>query len=461
MNHTLFLPFLHRALCVFAVLILIWPVSPLNAQSGRGNATIIRDTEIEYILKKWITPVAEAADMSPEQINVILVQNPQLNAFVAGGPNIFIYTGLLTRSENPGEVIGVLAHELGHIRGGHLVRLRGALENASYETVLGTLLGIGAAVLTGEGQLAGAIMSGSQSVAQSRFLAFSRVQESSADQAALSYLERAEMNPGGLVSFMQKLSDEELLPASRQSEYIRTHPLTHDRIEALSNGLRQSEYADKAYPAEWREEHRRMIAKLVGFISPEQVPWRYDTKDTSLAAQYARVIADYRQNHVDSALSGINRLLEREPQNPFFHELKGQMLVDFGRVEEALEPYKEAISIYEAAPLIRTAYAHALIESSHKDEKRLNEAITQLKRALVDERRSTRIHRLLATAYGRKGQDAMAKLHLAEEAYLKRDLVYAKRQAEIALRGLEEGTRAYLRAQDLIQFLENENPESN
>lgn len=461
MNHTRFSPVVHSLLSVFAVLVLLCPFSPAQAQGARQAPLIIRDTEIEYILKKWMSPVAEAAGLSPGQVNIILVQNSQLNAFVAGGQNIFIYTGLISRSENPGEVIGVIAHEMGHISGGHLVRTRGALESVSYETLLGTLLGIGAAVLTGEGDLAPAIMSGTQSVAQSRFLTFSRVQESSADQAALDYLEKAKMNPAGLVTFMEKLSDEELLPASRQSEYVRTHPLTRNRISTLENGLHGSAYADKPYPEKWSEEHRRMLAKLIGFITPEQVPWRYETMDHSIAADYARAIAAYRENRVDEAIAAINRLLAREPDNPFFHELKGQMLVDFGRVDTALPSYKKAIEIYAEAPLIRAAYAHALIESSHQNEQRLEEAITQLKRALVDEQRSTRIHRLLATAYGRLGQNAMAKLHLAEEAFLKRELGYAKRQAQAALNGLQKGSRAYLRAQDLLQFIDNEAPETD
>ena len=462
MNHTSFPRSLHREILLFSMILALCMsliIVPHAYAQGR-SPSIIRDTEIEMILKKWATPVIKGAALNPEHINFILVQDPNINAFVAGGPNIFLFTGLLTRSESPAEIVGVIAHELGHIRGGHLVRLQGAMANASYESLLGTILGIGAAVLTGESGVAAAIIAGSQSTAFNRFLAFSRVQEASADQAALDYLEKANLNPEGLLSFMKKLEDQELLPASQQSQYIRTHPLTRDRISALEAGKQRSAFRDQGYPNEWEEEHRRLIAKLIGFITPEQVSWKYDDRDKSTAAEYARAIASYRKNNVQEALNKMDNLLKKEPKNPFFLELKGQMLVDFGRVEQALPFYKQSIDIVPESALIRTAYAHALIESAHSDKSRLSSAINHLKRAVKDEPRSTRNHRLLATAYGRLDQPAMAKLHLAEEALLKGEIPYAKRQVKAALNGLEEQSNSWLRAKDILNFIE-QNTENN
>ncbi len=454
MNLTLFRPALHRVFSAFLLSLLVFslvmPSGPAKAQAP----VIIRDTEIEDILKLWAEPVIKAAQLNPDAVKFILVQDPNINAFVAGGPNIFIFTGLITRSENPGEIIGVIAHELGHIRGGHLVRTRGAMQNASYESLIGTIVGIGAAVLTGEGGLGTAIAVGSQSSAMGRFLAFSRVQESSADQAALDYLERAQMSPKGLLSFMGKLEDQELLPSSQQSEYVRTHPLTRNRIDALSAGLKRSAYPETKSPPEWQEQHERMLAKLIGFISPEQVIWKYSDRDQSIAADYARAIAAYRQNQVDEALAKVDALLAREPDNPYFLELKGQMLVEFGKVREGLPSYKRAVEALPHSGLIRTAYAHALIESARDDKARLREAVKQLVRANKDEPRSTRVHRLLATAYGRLGQESEAKLHLAEEALLKGETAYAKRQAEVAAAGLEKDSNSWLRAQDILNFIE-------
>ncbi|MCB9990043.1 MAG: M48 family metallopeptidase [Rhodospirillales bacterium] len=460
MNLTLFRPRLHRLFSALLILMLVAAIlkpaiSP--AQSGRSQI-LIRDAEIERILKFWADPVIRAADLDPAAVKFILVQSPDLNAFVAGGQNIFIFTGLLTSSESPAEIIGVIAHELGHIRGGHLVRSRGAMQTASYESMLGAILGIGAAVLTGEGGLGTAVAAGMQAGAVSRFLSFSRVQESSADQAALDYLEKAHMNPQGLVSFMQKLEDQELLPSSQQSEYVRTHPLTRNRIDALQAGYERSGYKQSDTPELWQEQHNRMLAKLVGFITPEQVAWKYDDRDQSVAANYARSIAAYRQNRTDAALEKIDLLLKQEPDNPYFLELKGQMLTDFGHVTDAIPFYRRAVEKEPESGLIRTAYAHTLIETAQgdgpQDRAKLQEALQNLGRASKDEPRSTRIHRLMATAYGRLGQESHAKLHLAEEALLKGEIPYARRQAEGALNGLEKGSNSWLRAQDILNFIE-------
>ncbi len=449
-------PLLSLMIAAFMVLSL-----PAKAQSG---ISIVRDTEIENVLREWSTPVIKAADLDPDSVNFILVQSSDINAFVAGGPNIFIFTGLLLKSENPGEIVGVISHELGHIRGGHLVRTRDALEHASYENVVGTILGIGAAVLTGNGGAGVAIASGATSIAQNKFLSFSRVQESSADQAALDYMERAQLNPAGLVSFMEKLGSQELLPASQQSEYVRTHPLTSNRVKALEGGWSRSQYKDKEYPAAWDEQHKRIMAKLSAFISPQNVAWEYNDRDDSIPALYARSIADYRQNNVKLALELIDRLIDKEPNNPYFLELKGQMLVDFGRVPEAIPYYKKSVESAPKSSLIRIAYAHALIETATNNGTNqpamLNEAIKQLERAMTDESRSARIHRLLASAYGRLGNDAIAKLHLAEEALLKRELPYAERQAKSALETLPKGTPQYIRAKDILSFIEQEQKKS-
>ncbi len=456
MNHTRFSLLLKRALCATLAVVFAVMAGVSAAQAGNGSApVVVRDTEIEAMIKEWTTPVVEAAGLTPDQINIILVQNDAVNAFVAGGPNIFVYTGLLDKTENPGEVVGVVAHELGHIRGGHLIRMHGAFENASYGSLLGTLLGLGAAVLTGDGGLGTAVAAGASSMAQRNLLSFSRVQESSADQAALSYMEGAEINPVGLKSFMEKLKNQELLPTSQQDEYVRTHPLTSNRIEALSAGYKKSAMREKVFPTAWVDQHARMLAKLKGFIHPEQVAWDYNDRDQSLPVRYARAIALYRQDHVNEALAAVDGLLAAEPDNPFFLELKGQMLMEFGRVREALPVYKRSVTLYPQGALIRTAYAHALIETAGHDRAQLEEAVTQLKRVQPDEPRSLLVHHLLATAYGRMGQEPPAKLHLAEEALLKGNKDYAARLAKVALEGLPEGSGSWLRAQDILTYVES------
>ncbi len=424
--------------------------------SAPANASgLVRDTEIENILHDWGEPIFKAAGLNPSSVKIILIQNNNVNAFVAGGSNIFFYTGLLTKTESAGEVIGVLAHETGHISGGHLVRTKEALERASYESIIGAILGVGAAIATGDASAVPAISMAGQSLAQRSFLAHSRVHESSADQAALSFFEKSGLSPLGMSTFLEKLESENYVPVNQQSEYVRTHPLTTNRIEALKHRIQDSPFRDKQLPKTWEDQHARMKAKLIGFVSPGQVPWVYSDTDNSVPARYARAIAAYRGNQVNQALSAIDDLLKSEPRNPYFLELKGQMLVDFGRVSEAVPIYRKAINILPEAPLLRIALAHALIESPGNDAPPLREAITELERALQDEPRAPRIHRLLATAYGKLGQKDMAKINLAEEAVLQRNFDYAREHAQSVLSKANKGSSIALKAQDILTFIEN------
>lgn len=443
----------HRFLFLFPVLLAVFfasiaPYTPKARAAPNDKPVIIRDTEIENTFKEWLTPLLNAAKIPPQNVNFILVQSPQVNAFVAGGSNIFVYTGLIDKSENPDEILGVLAHEIGHISGGHLIGRRDALERASYESILGTVLGIGAAIAGKNGALASAIISGTNNIAARRYLAHSRVNESSADQAALKFLNEAQFNPKGLKTFFQKLESEELLPTDRQSAYVRTHPLTHDRIDAISESIKTSPYLEKSLPPEWIEQHKRMKAKLLGFSDPGSVPWVYHDNDTSIPARYAKAIADYRQSNIDRALSGIDSLLSLEPNNPYFKELKGQMLVEFGRIDEAIPYYRDALNA-PAPTLIQVALARALVERDSKSGT-LNEAISLLKQALHTEQRSPDIYRLLATAYGRLGQEDIAKLYLAEEALLKRNFPYARDLTKEAMASFKPDSPEAIRAQDLL-----------
>ncbi len=444
-------PFLCLALDAALISALLLP-GTVRAQNN--GTIIIRDAEIENTLEEWLGPLLKVANIDPKNVNIVIVQDSQLNAFVAGGSNIFIYTGLIDRTENPGELIGVMAHELGHIAGGHLVATRGAAERASYESILGAVLGIGAAIATGSGQAANAIIMGSNSLAASHYLSHSRLQESSADQAALRFMDGAHMNPTGLESFFHKLESEELLPANQQSAYMRTHPLTRDRIDAIQQRALASPYHDTPFPASWTEEHKRMKAKLLGFIKPGQVAWTYDDGDMSIPAHYARAIAAYKNNEVNHALKEIDALLKLEPSNPYFLELKGQMLMDFGRVPEAISPYRKAVEMEPSSGLIRMALGHALLESSN-DKNTLSEATQNLERALQDEPRSARAHRLLATAYGKMGNENLAKLHLAEEAILQRRLADARAHAEGVLKNSPKGSREAVQAQDILDQADN------
>lgn len=442
-----------RLFCLFVFCLVV--SIPVQAQDIR----IIRDTEIEMMLRDWSAPLMQAAGMGPESVRIALVQDSGINAFVAGGANIFLFTGLLQKTENPGEVIGVIAHELGHVAGGHLIAGRDAMDRATTEAFLGTLLGLGAAIAAGDGSIAAAASSGSQNLALRRFLAHSRLHESSADQAAFRYMDAAGYDPEGLVTFFRKLESEEFLPASRQSEYVRTHPLTADRVRASEVKASESAHYQKGFPAQWNEQHARMKAKLIGYLQPSQVQWFYNDRDITIPARYARAIAAYRTQNIDAALREMDALLAVEPNNPYFMELKAQALVSFGEIEQALPLYHKALQQLPQAALIRVDYAHALLELGRDNDKAVQDAVEQLKIARREEERSARIHRLLATAYGRQGNQGLTRLHLAEEATLQRRYEYAKQQLGQALNLLPSGTPDHRAALDLKAFLETIDPE--
>ena len=420
--------------------------SPVGAVSGG----IIRDSEIESSLHDWTRDVIGAAGMSPEQVNIVLVENSDINAFVAGGANIFIYTGLIAKTDKPDEVVGVVAHELGHISGGHLTRTAKVARNASFEAMIGALIGIGAAIATGDSGAAAAGVAIGRGQAINGFLAHSRVQESSADQAGYRFMTGAGLNPSGLVSFLEKLSSQELLPSSQQSLYARTHPMSRDRVDALEAKLEANQSAGKAVPVEWQEQYVRMRAKLTGFVNPQQVMYAYPSNNQSIAAKYARAIAAYRMNHEKEALSGIEALLQSEPKNPYFWELKGQVLYEFGHIAESVPPYERAVVLAPSSGLIRAALAQSLIESTGANVATLSKAIDHLKRAENDEPRLTRIKRLLATAYGKMGQEQKARVYLAEEALMQGRRDEATRMASAVVKQLPKGSPEAIRAQDII-----------
>ncbi len=432
-------------LCGFIIAFLT-AIAPSKAEAQQ----IIRDAEIEYLLHEFSRPIFDAAGVSARDVNIILVEDSSLNAFVAGGQNIFIYTGLILESESPDELIGVIAHETGHIAGAHLVRTREVIENASFQTLLASIIGIAAAVGTGNSGAGNAILSGGSTIAQQGFLSHSRAQEASADQAAVKYLSDAGMNAKGLLSFMEKLQSQEVLPSSQQSEYIRTHPLTSNRISFLQQNVARTAHKPSA-SEKWADEFYRIQMKIMGYVYPEQALF---LPEKSITDRYARAIAHYRQNDIDKAIRVTDRLIAEEPNNPYFHELKGQILYENNRLDDAVPSYRRAVELKSDSGLLRLGYGRALMAVA-KDEAVYRRAILHLERALRSERSSTLIHRLLATAYGRVEDEGIARLHLAEEAVLRRDLTTAKRQIGLAEQEMTASDGAkWLRLQDLKAFVD-------
>jgi len=401
-----------RAMTKFlaALLVVVLAAAPARAQ----RLSLIRDAEIEATVGALAGPIFESAGISPASVDIYLVNEDSLNAFVAGGQNLFLFTGLLMRAETPAQLAGVIAHETGHISGGHLVRLAEAAENAAIEQILGTVLGAAAAA-AGAPAVGGAIAAGSSQFAQQGFLSFSRAQEQAADQAAVTYLEQTGIGAGGLLEFFEILDQRRLLSGVQPTPYLQTHPLTRDRISFVARHVEQGDQA--TLPAGAEERHDRMVAKLEGFLeAPARAREAFAGRD-DIAARYGHAIATYRLNDISGAVREVDALIAAEPANPFFHELKGQILYETGRVDAAVEPYEEAVRLAPDEPLLRLALGRALLETGDP-----NDAAAALEAVVRAEPRNAVAWRTLGIARGRAGALGPSNLALAEAALLRRDL---------------------------------------
>ncbi len=407
----------------------------------------IRDTEIENTIRAYSTPIFLAAGLDPQAVDVYLIDDPRLNAFVAGGQNMFLHTGLLLRAETPLQVMGVIAHETGHITGGHIVSRSEEVKKTTAALIASYVLGIGTAIATGRGDAGAAIISGGQGAAVSSLLAYTRGQEAAADQAAIKLLEVSGYSPRGLLEFFEILGDQEALLSSSQDPYIRTHPLTQDRITSLRAAVAQSRYADKPAPAKMVAMHERMRAKLLGYLTPQKALRKYPDDDVSVPARYARAIAYLERGEMDAAEQEADSLVKEFPEDPYFHELKGDILFHAGRVAEARPSYVKAVEILPDAPLLRRALAHVQMEMNQPEMDK--EAVEHLKFVTQREPRNVTGWRLLAGVQGRLGDKGMSTLAQAEAALAMNNPREAKGFAQRALKLLPEYSPGWLRAQDI------------
>ena len=419
-----------------------------TARAQSGQLSLIRDAEVEDTIRLYATPLFEAARLDPDSIKIHIVDEDVINAFVAGGRHMFLFTGLLFESQDPNTVIGVIAHETGHIAGGHLSKLRGAYEDASAIAILSAVLGVAVGVLGGGTAGIGVLASG-QGVAERNFFAFSRTQESSADQAGLSYLDETHQSARGLLALMEKLSESELLVSSRQDPYMLTHPLSRERIQAISEHIAKSPWSDTPEPAELIERHHRMLAKLFGFLkAPRQTYIRYPESDQSVSARYARSIAYHKEHLDEQAYATIEGLIAEEPENGYFWELKGQFLFEDGRYDESVAALREATRLIPGQPLILQLLARVLTERAAPGD--ATEAIAVLSLGIRTEEDDPSAWMLLGKAYALEENLPMADLSSAEYAYLVGRTEEARVKAERASQGLASGSAEWLRTQDIL-----------
>jgi len=440
---------------------------PSHAQEPRAKGPpIIRDAEVEQLLREYTQPVLQAAGLAKQNVQIVIINDRSFNAFVADGRRIFINAGTLMDAETPNEVIGVLAHETGHLAGGHLARLREQLAAATTQSIIALLLGVGAMVAASRsnspsaGQGAMAALQAPQAMIQSSLIAYVRSQEESADRAGVKFLTATGQSAKGMHDSFKRLADSILYQTRYIDPYMQTHPMPAERVRALQELASASPYWDKRDSPALQARHDLMRAKLFGYIDrPDAVARRYPLGDNSLPARYARAIAAYRFGNAGNSLGSIDALIQAQPQNPYFHELKGQALLEAGKPGEAIAPLRHAVQLAPNPALIQIMLAQALLESN--DKARAEEAVTLLETALRREPESPEAYAHMAMAYGRKGDLARADLASAQSAFMRGDLKTARQLAARAKTRFPVGSPGWVKADDIASYRPKGAPGSN
>ena len=429
--------------------------STAQSQSGRAGPPIIRDAEIEQLLREYTQPILKAAGLSQQNVRVVIINDPAFNAFVADGKRIFINSGALMKANTPNEVIGVLAHESGHIAGGHLARIREQMANASTESMVAMLLGIGALVAGARSGSAGASdiglagLSAPQAILQNNMLSYIRAQEEQADRAGVKFLTATGQSPKGMYETFKRFTDESLFTAHGADPYLQSHPMPADRVAALEGLARASPYWDKKDDPALQLRHDMVRAKISAFLErPDTVYRRYPLSNTSLPARYARAIATYLHGDLNSAIAQIDGLIQVQPNNAYLYEVRGQALLEGGKPNEAIAPLHKALALSHNAPLIEMLLGQALVATDNKAH--TDEAISLLRAAVARETEAPLGYLQLAMAYGRKGDYAEADLASAQAAYLRGDSKTARELASRAKTRFAIGTPGWVKADDIV-----------
>src|SRR5436190_2113607 len=423
------------------------------ARPALAEQEILRDSETELLFKQISTPLIEAAGLNPKSVRVVLLRDDSINAFVAQGQTVYIHSGLLTRADNVNEVQGVIAHELGHVAGGHSIRIYEGAKQATAISILSLVLGA-AAIAAGAGDAGMGIFAAGQQAAMGEFLAFTRAQESSADLAGASYLSKAGVSGRGSLEFFKKLQNQEYrLAIYSEDSYDRTHPLSQERIQALEEIYHKDPSWAKPIDPALEARFERVKAKLQGYIDPQVALRKYPESDQTVPGHYARAYAYHLGAYPDKAVSEADSLLKTAPEDPFFLELKGQILLESGKPKEAIPVLREPVKNAPDQPMIAVMLGHALIAS--EDDKNFSEAKQVLKTAVNRDNDNPFAWLQLGMIYDHEGDTPRAALATAERSNLEGNPKMALTSARMAMMGIPANTPDYLRAQDIYLVSEN------
>ena len=433
---------------LFARAVAALMIFTLSSQAALAQS-VLRDAETEALLRELSTPLVTAAGMDPRNVDVVLIGDPSINAFVAGGQVIYVNEGLIEAADSAAEVQGVIAHELGHITGGHAINDSGS-KAATGISILSLILG-GLAAAAGSGDAAMGVIMAGQQAAMGKYFAFSREQESSADAAGAGFLSKAGISGKGSVAFFRKLQNLEYrygFKRDADSEFYSTHPMTADRIATLQDTYAADPAWSKPYDSAQQARFLRVKAKLIGYVQePGRTLQIYPESDKSLPARYARAYAWHKEALLEKAMAEADALLAMAPSDPYFLELKGQILLESGHPQDALDPLRRATELTANQPLIATTFGHALIAT--EDPAQLPEAERVLKAAVARDRENPFAWYELGVIYGQQGDMARARLASAEQQVLELNYQQALSSAETAQAALPKGSPDYLRAQDI------------
>jgi predicted Zn-dependent protease len=445
-----------RAVALLTASALVLAGQPAVAQPKPGGLPIIRDAEIEQLLRDYTAPILKVAGLAQQNVQVVLINDRAFNAFVMDGRRIFMNVGALYDSKTPNEIIGVLAHETGHMAGGHLSRLREQLATAQTASIIAMLLGVGAMVGGAKaggdlGQVGVAAIMAPQEMIRRSLLSYVRAQEESADRAAVKFLNATGQSAKGMQNTFKRFAEDIFISATRADPYQQSHPMPKERVIALEDLVKTNPHWDKADPPELQLRHDLMRAKLAGFLErPDTIARRYPSTDTSLPARYARAIAAHRFGGIGSAMTQIDALIQSQPNNPYFHELKGQALLEGAQPAAAIAPLRRAAALAPNAALIRIMLGQALVATG--ENKYSDEAISLLRVAMQREPDAPEVYSQLAMAYGRKGDLAEADLASAQAALARGDAKTARELAARAKTRFPTGSPGWVRSDDIVSL---------
>jgi predicted Zn-dependent protease len=438
----------------FAVAQVLTSAAPVRAQENKGPA-VLRDTESEQLLREYTRPILRTAGLEKQNIQMVIINDSSFNAFVADGRRIFVNYGAIMQSETPNQLIGVLAHETGHLAGGHLAKLREQLAQAQTQMIIAMLLGASAMVAGASRNSSGmanagvAAVAGPQEMIRRSLLSYQRQQEENADRAGVKFLTATGQSARGMYETFKRFTNDSLFAARGADPYLQSHPMPAERVASLEELAHASPYWDKKDDPSLQLRHDMMRAKISAFMERQDTVYRrYPLSNTSLPARYARAITTYLHGDLNSALTQIDGLIQAQPNNPYFYELRGQALLEGGKPNEAIPSLHKALALSNNAPLIEMLLGQALVATDNKAH--TDEAIAILRAAVARENEAPLGYSQLAMAYGRKGDYAEADLASAQAAYLRGDNKTARDLASRAKTRFAVGTPGWVKADDIV-----------